>query len=543
MGNSQLPTPPPRPWLWFLAGGAVGWMAVWQLCSDRAQGLLWQSAGLALAAALVAIPVGSALAWLLVRTDLPARQGLRCLLLASVAIPLYLHAAAWDAGFGQQGWWQLRTSSVGVAPLLTGFRGAAWVHGIAAIPWVTLIVGAELWLAPRDLEDAALLDGTQRQIAVEFSLRQISGAIVAALLWIVVTVSGEMTVTDLYQVRTYAEELYVGFALDPMEDTANFQPALVGVLPGVVLLGWLMLSALLIGWQIWPSQHASLDWSGPRRGQLGRWRWPSILFAYIVPLVLITVPLLNLLYQCGLTVQLDGDQRVRGWSLLKTVQLCCAAPGRYREELGWSLLLAQSSSLVAVVLSVLLAWWARRRRLARILAACLAAVLFALPAPLLALGVIQIFQATDNPWAARLYSQSITAPLIVLVAKCLPIVLLLIWNGFSRMNSDSIDSARLAGAGGWRQLVSIVVPQHGNLIACAWLVGVIIGLGDLAASILTVPPGVTTIAIRIFGLMHYGVEDQLAAICLFMMLLIVVAVFLAGGLWARARSCSVREQA
>lgn len=62
----------------------------------------------------------------------------------------------------------------------------------------------------------------------------------------------------------------------------------------------------------------------------------------------------------------------------------------------------------------------------------------------------------------------------------------------------------------------------------AWLVALAIVLGDLAASILVVPPGVITLPIRIFGLMHYGVEDQVAGICL--VLVAVFAVVAAGAI-------------
>ncbi len=57
-------------------------------------------------------------------------------------------------------------------------------------------------------------------------------------------------------------------------------------------------------------------------------------------------------------------------------------------------------------------------------------------------------------------------------------------------------------------------------MVCIWICGIVLGLGELSASILVVPPGVTTVAIRIFGLLHYGVEDQLAALCLATLLLI-----------------------
>jgi iron(III) transport system permease protein len=60
------------------------------------------------------------------------------------------------------------------------------------------------------------------------------------------------------------------------------------------------------------------------------------------------------------------------------------------------------------------------------------------------------------------------------------------------------------------------LPMRWSAAMVAWLAALSISLGDLAASILVVPPGVTTLSIRIFGLLHYGVEDQVAGICLAM---------------------------
>ena len=51
-------------------------------------------------------------------------------------------------------------------------------------------------------------------------------------------------------------------------------------------------------------------------------------------------------------------------------------------------------------------------------------------------------------------------------------------------------------------------------MASLWILAFAISVGDLSTSILAVPPGVTTVAIRVFNLVHYGVEDQLAGLCL-----------------------------
>jgi ABC-type spermidine/putrescine transport system permease subunit II len=55
----------------------------------------------------------------------------------------------------------------------------------------------------------------------------------------------------------------------------------------------------------------------------------------------------------------------------------------------------------------------------------------------------------------------------------------------------------------------------------------------LACSILVVPPGVTTVPIRVFGLIHAGVDDQVAGLCL--LLFVGVAAAVAAVLWLLRR--------
>ena len=77
-----------------------------------------------------------------------------------------------------------------------------------------------------------------------------------------------------------------------------------------------------------------------------------------------------------------------------------------------------------------------------------------------------------------------------------------------------LDSAAVDGCSAIGQLAYIVLPQRRNAVCVAWLIGLALALGDLTASSLVAPPGVETLAVHIFNLVHYGVEDQVAGICL-----------------------------
>ena len=197
-------------WLLFLSLSALAVLACF--VDPRTRLLAENTLLLVVACCGLSVPLGTVLAVLLVRSDLPWRRllvlGLACLLF----LPLYLQAAAWDAGFGRMGWLTL-ASEVLDRPWLIGWRATVWIHSVAAIPWVVLIVGIGLRYVEPELEEEALLCGTPFQVLANVTLRRATPAIGVAALWVAVWTAGEMTVTDIYGIRTYAEELYTGFAL------------------------------------------------------------------------------------------------------------------------------------------------------------------------------------------------------------------------------------------------------------------------------------------------------------------------------------------
>ncbi len=158
-------------------------------------------------------------------------------------------------------------------------------------------------------------------------------------------------------------------------------------------------------------------------------------------------------------------------------------------------------------------WWGQ-------LAIGLALVCLVIPGPLLALGIIRLLNRPEWPWLAMLYDQSILAPWMALTVRAMGPAILVLWHAVRTIPQPLLDSAATEGCGWLGQLGWIVLPQRLAALAVAWLVGFVLALGDFAASSLVVPPGVVTLSIHIFNLVHYGVEDQVAGICLALTLLL-----------------------
>jgi len=452
----------------------------------------------------VSVPLGTALGWVLSRTNVPGKSLGMAVVGLLLLVPLYLQTAAWQAGFGLQGWLAMHTGGDG---WLEGWPGTIWVHSMAAVPWVALIAGVGFRLVEPKLEEQALLDASERQVFFRVTMPGVLPAVGLAALWVAIFTSGEITVTDMFGVRTYAEELYTSTALGP-----RLGEGPMAALPGVVLTAVILLGGLVLCGRLMPhNRPLSLRWC--RIVRLGRWRWPTAVVVGVFLLLLAGVPLGNLIYKAGVLVTQTDVGRERSWSFVKCVTMTVESPWMYQREFGWSLLIAAVAASVAVVVAVCLAWLARRGGWRSWPALLTAAVCLALPGPLVGIGLIHLLNR-DNPLLIYLYDNTITAPFLALLVKSLPISLFVMWHSLASVSREMLDSAAVDGASPLMRMVKVVLPGRLWALAVAWLLAFALALGELGASILVVPPGVETLSIHIFGLLHYGVEDRVAAISL-----------------------------
>ena len=242
------------------------------------------------------------------------------------------------------------------------------------------------------------------------------------------------------------------------------------------------------------------------------------------------VPCANLVFQAGLVVQPVGATWLRFWSWQRFVELVGAAPVEFRSEFQWSLAIACLAASAALAAGVLLAWFARRRTAAAILFTLLVACALAFPGPVVGLRVIWLLNREGLDWLAWLYSHTVLCPYSTQALRAFPVTALVSWYALRSLPDEMFETAELDGVTSWACFWYLVVPQRWAALSAAWLAALAVSAGDLAATILTAPPGVTTVPIRVFGLLHAGVDDRAAGICLAVilgtLLLAVVIVWL-----------------
>lgn len=489
-------------WLW---AACLVLLLAWLALASGRNPLVRNTSLLVAGTLALSLPPGVALALLLTRTDLPGRRGLLLLLGLMPFVPLYLQAAGWLAGFGVQGW---HTYLALTPPWIEGWRGALWIHALAAIPWVTLMVSAGLLFVEGELEESALLDTSPWGVMWHVTLPRSAGAVAVGGLWIIIVAAGEMTITDLFQIRTYAEEVYTELSLG-----ASVYELATYWLPGVAMVTCLAIAGAALCARITPAFRWP-DWRGRVLFPLGIWRWPLAVLVALCLLVMMGVPLANLAYKAGVITVATSDGLERSWSIAKCLRVIATSPWNYSREFRWSLVIGGLSATIATAAGVLIAWAARRRGAVAIAVLLAMAALLALPGPLLGLSIIWLLNRPELPWLSDLYDYSILAPLLALTLRALPLTVLVLWHALRSVPEETLEAALLDGAGWWQRLLWIALPQRRLVLLAAWLVAFALSLGDLAASILVVPPGVMTLSIQVFTKLHYGQEDDVAGICL-----------------------------
>lgn len=461
---------------------------------------------LAAGSCAISLPLGTALAFLLWRTDLPGRRLALAALAGLLLTPLYLQAAAWDAGWGQLGWYSLACGPP-AAPWLSGWLGAIWVHSLASVPWVVMLVGAAAVAIEPELEEDALLSGSPWQAFAHVSLPRLPAGVAVAAGWVLLATATEMTVTDLFRVRTYAEELYTGLALGDSLAGA-WRTAVPGILAGSALVLVAIAAAVRAASTLQTPQRPA------RSYRLKTARIPAAGAVLLCCLLIAGIPLANLLGKAGLVVEQIGDVRVRQWSAERFLHVMASSLWSFRQELFWTLLIGGLAATCAVTCGAGLAWSARRGGWRAAPAFLVAAAGLALPGPLIGLGVIWLLDREGLGLLIWLYDRTVFAPVLAITVRVLPLAILGCWYVLRSIADDALDSAACEGAGAWARFRLVALPQRRAGLTTVWLAVFAAAAGDLACSILVVPPGVTTVPIRVFGLIHAGVDDQVAGLCL-----------------------------
>jgi iron(III) transport system permease protein len=439
-------------------------------------GPLVASLALATGVSVGAAVIGTACAWLVVRTDLPGRRLWRLVLPLPLVIPSFIGAFALIAAFAPGG-------MVGVTrlPDVRGLGGAIVVLTLLTYPYVYLPVAARLGQLSPSLEEAArLLGRSPVQVFREVVLPQLRPAILAGTLLVFLYVVSDFGAVQLLRVETFATRIYLAYTR-------------LDVAAGLALSLNLGVLALLIvameraaGRRRYGLEASTERAVRPLSVPLGRWLpvglatvVGTVTFAFVAPLGVLTFWAVR-----GLTA---------GTARASTI---AADPSSLLVPALNTARVSVVAAVVAVAAVLPIAYLAVRHR-SRTGDAANAVVVGGFALPGIALALALAFWTLRTPGLRGLYQTEtllVFAYVVHFGAQTLRAAEVAVTSVPRRLD----DAARALGAGRLRRLATVDLPlMLPGLLAGAGLVLLSV-MKELPATLLLAPPGFQTLATRVW---------------------------------------------
>ena len=475
------------------------------IISDRTIGPLWRSLSLAVSVSGAALVLGTGLAWLTTRTDLPLNRLWRVLLPLPLVFPTFVGAAAFIHTLNPGGLANDLLASIGVerTPELRGFTGAWLVLTLMTYPYVYLPVAARLRHLPSTLEESArVLGDTALRVFGRICVPQMATAMGAGTLLVFLYTLSDFGAVQLMRYDTLTRAIATNQLANP--PVALALSLMLLVLAALVVLGERRFSHRR------PDGAAGQS-NRPKIYSLGRWRGAATGLVVVAAGAAVGAPMVALLDWAGsglvrsatggrpLTIDsaevLDATVNTVGVSVVAAVVSTAAVlpiallVGRYRSRSG--------SVAHAVVVST-----------------------FALPGILIALSMR--FWTLRSDLAFELLNGTMALLIFAYVVRfgslAMGVTLVAVRSVPDRLH----DSARILGAGRARRFFAVDLPMMGSgLLAGTGLVLLSV-MKELPISLFVSPLGFSTLATRIFG----SFEDAFVAEAGIMAVVLVALSFL-----------------
>ena len=451
----------------------------------------------------LALLIGGALAWLVVRTDMPLKETISNWAVVPYILPSWTLALAWISLFKND----RIGGEKGIVSALTGFEPPDWfAYGLFPItitlalhyfPFAFLLIGGALRNIDAQLEESASLVGAGRLAIIRrITIPLIVPSIMAAFL-----------LSFARGLGTFGTPAFLGGPVREFVLSTSLYGNLIGQRPGLGYLAALVM--IVIGMLVLYMDHrmvgarksfVTVAGKGARLGliELGRWRWALAGFILFFLFSVIVVPLVALAIDTVMLipgVYSWGNLTPHYWigeasysiglgtgeaGILKNPQILSALKNTFS--------LAFVVAVVTCLMGILVGYAIVKRR-GTFISKCLDQISF-LPylIPSIALGatLLAMFAVPRGP------IPSLHGSFLLLVIVCsisaLPYAVKAGISAMRQIGGELEEAALMAGAGWWTRMRKIIVPIQKSTYFAGMLLPFISVTRELSLVILLVTP-------------------------------------------------------
>jgi iron(III) transport system permease protein len=494
--------------------------------NDRMAELISNSLWFAFGSAALSLTVGTALAYLNVRTDVPFKALFFAASIIPLIIPGILYTIAWillaspDIGLINT---LLRPVTGGAVFNIFSIWGMVWVEGLHLSPIVFLLMVAAFRSMDPSLEESALMSGASRWVVFRrITLPLVRPAIIASVLIMTVRTLESFEVPALLglQNNIYVFTSRIYFVL------RQYPPDLSAA--GALAIGLLLLAlaGVALGQFLGRASKNYQTVTGkgfrPRPLELGKWR--PVAGAGILLYFTFTViaPLLVLLYTSLLKFYVKPSWDVFSRMTLENYR-AVADMAKAGTALKNSLVLGLGSATLVMGFMAVAAWLVVRSRVpGRQAVDHLAFVPLVIPGLVLGLSISFVYLRSPVPIYGTLY--------ILLIAYCtryMPYGMRYAVTSMQQIAGELEESAQVSGASWWQTFRRVLLPLLSPGLLAGWIYILVVSVRELSSSILLYSPGNEVLSILIWEQFQNGQFTELSALGVLMVLTLVVLVTIA----------------
>jgi iron(III) transport system permease protein len=472
--------------------------------------------------------LGTVLALLVARSDLPGRTLVQVGLILPYLVPPFIGAMAWlyvlgPTGFLNQAWMNLSGSPDPLVGIY-GSGGIVLAMTLYKYPIAYLTVLAGLARVDPALEEAARSAGASPWRATrDVTLPLLAPSIAAGMTLVFLSAMAEFGTPAILgfpaKYFVLATKIYAT-VLDFDRPYNLHLAAALSLLLATIAGGVLAIQRRWFGertFAVAPAPgRAPVVPLGRARGWVGGGVAAFVVLTSGLPLAAVVLTALTRAY--GRPLGLDN------LSLENFRLVLFHLPAVWRAARN-SLLLAALAATVCVVLALTVAYVQHRARLAGSGALeTLVTLPFAVPGTVLALAVVLAF--LRPVFGLRLYN-TLWIILVAYVARFLALALRPVAAALLQLHPALEEAARASGASLWRSLADITVPLLRSGLLAAWVLAAVPALTELTLSVLLWSAGNETIGVMAFNLHEEGKVLLAAALASLIIALSLAAHFVA----------------
>jgi iron(III) transport system permease protein len=487
----------------------------------------------AMGSTTLAVVLGTGLAHLVVRTDVPFKALMFGASLVPLIIPGILHTIAW---------FFLLSPQIGVLNLLlirpltghdfnvTSIPGMILVEGLHLTPLVFLLMVASFRSMDPSLEESAIMSGAPlRKVFFRITLPLARPALYAAILIMAVRTLESFEVPAVLGLNQH-----IWVFTSRIWSTLNAVPPDYST-AGAYAMSLLVLTSIGVFWhgRLTRRSRAYQTVTGkgfrPRPIPLGKWKWPAtaLIFAYFVVSVVLPLAILFYASMQSYYAPPTGYTLTHGtWDNYKAVFHDPLVQHGFKN----SLILALASATVVMLIAAVASWIVVRTKLrGRWLIDNLAFLPLTIPGLVLGVAILSIYLRT--PWLP-IYG-TLWILFIAYLTRYIPYGMRYSSTSMFQIGRELEESAQMSGAGWFQVFRRIVLPLLVPGFVAGWIYIVIVSVRELGSSVLLYSPGREVLSIAIWEMWRNGQFPELCALGILMVSGLIVLVGIAYKLGAR----------